>query len=625
MQHVGIPRLPPRGACQACHRLKMRCVKQPGSDSCIRCLKVNRDCVSLPAPTPGSRRMKGGLEQGNSSTSRTSQARETIESRSVNTPILPSIYSTSPYSNYTNDTGDRRTIQIDGPGPLLQNQSSDINHERHNEDISRDDTIQLIEMFRQRLVPCSKLITSDDFPNALDLMSNYSDLTTCICYVTSRYVPGYTELRTRLKASVTRFVQNVLIAKRDSGKNDLATMRALLILYIWASASATDQFSNNRKPLPDEINYWLIKTATEGFAMHALLPRINDWIKHRMRSKEHPKHIDDSVQRYMYWLWLYVKSHLVSRVTSTPATIRVDATIQSAANIFGPHLPKIHQIHQLLGEASLCLLWDDLGKKESAINEWWCPVELDGSNAQSRVTFADVDTPLDIWRQKYLFKFNTDSSSNAIDMSLEYHYHYTRFCLNTHFFRHSELNDNPGFQKTVILKCIDSIMSIFNLYHNLGPSRRDQLRYFPDFLFVILSFCSSFILQTIRSFGQHVDNPASVLDLVRNLAVLMIGLGDADSGANINGKQILLQLEKTVAMMKSVPESVTKWAESTISTNMTSGSTRSTLQPDLALDSNNGVEFADFENGFSNFVFGFPNFFDPILQDPLYGIESNSQ
>ena len=139
-----------------------------------------------------------------------------------------------------------------------------------------------------------------------------------------------------------------------------------------------------------------------------------------------------------------------------------------------------------------------------------------------------------------------------MSLSLDYYFHYTSFCLNSHFLRHLTSRSLTRLDTFAIQRSIDSAISILQLSHNLGPASRDQLRYLPGFLFVTLSFCCSFILQTVKTFPGVLSEPDNMIELVRKTAGFMIELGaDRSHGAGAVGETLLRQLDNT---MQNVPQ-----------------------------------------------------------------------
>jgi hypothetical protein len=137
-----------------------------------------------------------------------------------------------------------------------------------------------------------------------------------------------------------------------------------------------------------------------------------------------------------------------------------------------------------------------------------------------------------------------------MSLSPDYHFHYTRFCLNTHFIRHIRSTNLQAHQSDAIGRAIDSALRVLGLSRKIGPALRDQLRYFPGFLFVSLSFCSSFVLQAIEAFPSMFPSPAAELDLVKNIAVFMKDLSvDKSHGAWVAGASLLRQVNATMEVI----------------------------------------------------------------------------
>lgn len=76
-----------------------------------------------------------------------------------------------------------------------------------------------------------------------------------------------------------------------------------------------------------------------------------------------------------------------------------------------------------------------------------------------------------------------------------------------------------------VTRCVDAALSVLKLSSKIGPAGRDQLRYFPGFLFVMLSYCSSFVLKAIQAFPGTVPNTSVAIKIVRKVADFMVDLG----------------------------------------------------------------------------------------------------
>lgn len=116
-------------------------------------------------------------------------------------------------------------------------------------------------------------------------------------------------------------------------------------------------------------------------------------------------------------------------------------------------------------------------------------------------------------------------SISVLSMTPDYYFHYTRFCLHT-FFLPRFNNDSPSKADVeAVARCVDAALGVLNLSSKIGPAGRDQLRYFPGFLFVMLSYCSSFVLKAIQAFPGVVPNAVEATDTVRRIADFMMDLG----------------------------------------------------------------------------------------------------
>jgi hypothetical protein len=195
-------------------------------------------------------------------------------------------------------------------------------------------------------------------------------------------------------------------------------------------------------------------------------------------------------------------------------------------------------------------------------------------------------------------------------LSLDYYFHYTSFCLNTHFLRHLTSPNISLLQTTAVQRSMNSAVAILQLSRNLGPARRDQLRYFPGFLFVTLSFCCSFILQAVKTFPTAFPDPEECIDLVRITAAFMIDLGvDRSHGAGAAGKNILGQLESTVEVTNERLSAETSNVQNHVF-GIVSGGAHDRLD-NTTLD---GMVAGDIDQPFANSIFDWPGFFDTRFQ-----------
>ena len=199
-----------------------------------------------------------------------------------------------------------------------------------------------------------------------------------------------------------------------------------------------------------------------------------------------------------------------------------------------------------------------------------------------------------------------------MSLSPVYHFLYMRFCLSTHFIRHLNSTNIQDHQVQAIKRCVDSAISLLSLSHSLGPVRRDQLRYFPDFIFVTVSFCSTFILQAIRTLPQVFGNSKFELDIVKKTATLMMGLGiDQSHGAFASGRSVLRQWEATITILNRSESDIGSTGQPLMSNPMETPDSGFYEQPfGRGHGSFDRMSGGELEHMFTNTIFEFPEFFD---------------
>ncbi|KFX95781.1 hypothetical protein O988_05637 [Pseudogymnoascus sp. VKM F-3808] len=603
----------PGSACQACRRQKMKCVREPDLP-CIRCQKADRECIwHIPTRLPASqRRRRNPSSLGNSletaEETYNQPPRGTPTPSTPDAPILPSIFSTVLYTHVGQGQDD--TIR-----QYSQLQESSVtpstDERRENGCISTEDTVQLIEMFRDRLLVTIPILIPADYEDTQNLITRYPNLASCISYVTVKYIPGYAEVRNHLMPVISAFLQTALNTEAASVEEELTTMQALIILYVFTRSNVIEKKSESTSL--NEVSFWLIKATCETFAMHSKLHRAIDGIKHQLKLERPLQRTDTSIRKYLYWLWLYTTSHHVSIVTGTPPSINADASIRAAATVL-ESLKSNDDVRQTLQEAQLCLLWDKLSAKDQSLKEWWCSKDYEdiSTSGSSRVTFEDVDCALNDWRAQ----FPPDVLSprkGFMSLSPEYHYRYTRFCLNTHFIRHLTSTNVKEHDVQAIKRCVDSAASVLSLSHRLGPAGRDQLRYSPGFLSVTASFCSSFILQAIQVFPTLFPNPTSELGLVKEAASFMTCLGiDRSHGASACGRSVLQKLDATIEGMNRRQMNIEAAPDEHMATPIAPSESG-------VHESFNTTMFGNVDQYYPNAIFDFPGLLDDFLQ----GVDSS--
>jgi hypothetical protein len=143
---------------------------------------------------------------------------------------------------------------------------------------------------------------------------------------------------------------------------------------------------------------------------------------------------------------------------------------------------------------------------------------------------------------------STESHESVMSLSPEYYFHYTKFCLSTHFIQHinsANLNDEDVRR---VRRCVDAARNVLQLGNRTGPKQRDELRYFPGFLFLTLSFCSTFILKAIQLLPGTFERPEQDLERVKTIAQFMVDLGS--HGALAAGSSLMLAHKRTTQILE---------------------------------------------------------------------------
>jgi hypothetical protein len=186
-----------------------------------------------------------------------------------------------------------------------------------------------------------------------------------------------------------------------------------------------------------------------------------------------------------------------------------------------------------------------LAGKDPRIKEWWCASDIRDLEAtdETRLQPTDIDAALASctyphWLERgATFGKNEESmmklysitkfldSTSVLSTTPDYYFHYTRFCLHTFLLPRPNDTGYSDADIEAVARCVDAALSVLNLSTKIGPAGKDQLRYFPGFLWVTFSYCSSFVIKALNSFPQSVPNEAAAVATLRKIAHFMIDLG----------------------------------------------------------------------------------------------------
>ncbi|KAH7068987.1 hypothetical protein BKA63DRAFT_569851 [Paraphoma chrysanthemicola] len=440
---------------------------------------------------------------------------------------LPSIYSTSPLENHINDNNNH--------GPARAELSG-----RQEEFLSNDDTLQMIEIFKEKLLPTALILLPADFENGQTLIETSPDLVACIVFVTSRYVPGYASLRGALSRRLSDFMKRVFDSSaRASPAQQMTNLTGLVILYTFTRSNAIEQ-----KPEADTgpiISFWSVKATCETYAALIGAHRSVNILTEYLQSDMSLSRNDEHVQRYLCWVWLFSNSHHTSIATGTPPTLRADAAIRAAPSVL-ESLRDNPMVRCIVAEAKLCLIWYELGERDHRIKEWWCVASSNdplGSDSEP-LNFVDVDNAISECKKTAWLTYDREREEVLTNSNTDYYLRHSKFCLDTYFIQHIHTADFGSQDMEAIKRCVISALDVLDLSHGVGPALREQLRYLPGFLFVMLSYCASFVLRAFRVFPNLVPDAEAAIETVRHLASFMVELGS--HGALAAGRSLKQQL-----------------------------------------------------------------------------------
>jgi hypothetical protein len=150
-------------------------------------------------------------------------------------------------------------------------------------------------------IPLLESAELDDIPHVI---SQKPTLALCICYVTTRYVPGGERTRSQLTPTISSILQEHNF-QPQTDEEKWAMLQALSVLYAYRQ---TVQENASRIDIAD-ISHRSIKSFVESYALHLGVHRSISGLKASIRANE--QHITSSLsfKHYIYWLWLFYMSH----------------------------------------------------------------------------------------------------------------------------------------------------------------------------------------------------------------------------------------------------------------------------------------------------------------------------
>lgn len=155
-------------------------------------------------------------------------------------------------------------------------------------------------------------------------------------------------MREKLMPSISKLLHSKFPASRGGDEDELATLQALMVLYVYRPATTSPQF--------EDITHWRLKAILEAYAIHLGCHRSINELRSLIRSEAPNITSSTSYKQYIMWLWIFTMSQRISLVTGSPPSVSEDGTIRLAPEIL-KHLHKTQAVTRLLGEVELCLMW----------------------------------------------------------------------------------------------------------------------------------------------------------------------------------------------------------------------------------------------------------------------------
>ncbi|KAL7932820.1 hypothetical protein V8C35DRAFT_64267 [Trichoderma chlorosporum] len=538
-------------ACNACHRVKMKCVRI-GNSACIRCQRTMRECYArqplysdkfevviktpenfnIQSKSRASNRTRRQRGKGRPHTKKATPAEcnrhATALGHNKNLVTgLPSICLTAPLLAVLGGYVVKNSLHINPSSPHSPEAFitppgsvfSDVPDRcMIDSPLSKVEMRQLLKMFCSRLLPSIPVFAKDDFENLEVLAQQQPELLYSICYVTARYLPGGLSTVRMVYPYILRFVQDISAGVSLLETANVTSFRALMVLYAFSEVALPNIESPH---CPYMLPTQLLKTATEMYGNQLGLHRSIEGARAMLSLPPSQWLASASYKRYTYWLWLFTMSHHSAIITRTPPSIRSDSSIRFASELFAGTKIK-PPLRRLLGEVELCLLWEKANAADSNFGEWWCPSERATTACPSPCTVIEIVTrDLAAWRAKYA----SFIQHGGFGIGLDFHHRFSQFCLSTYAICHyTQLSDSGGREMLVRIT-LDHAVDMLSWIQELSPVIRESLRYISDFAYVMLVFACVFIVQVCESRHMLPSERRKPLKTVSTTAQLLIDLG----------------------------------------------------------------------------------------------------
>lgn len=200
----------------------------------------------------------------------------------------------------------------------------------------------------KRLLVYIAVLPPEEIDDPQKVIEQKKNLANCICFVAARFLPGGNAMREKLLPSISNLLHAKFPPSRGGDDDELATLQALMVLYVYRPATTLPQF--------EDITHWRLKAIVEAYAIHLGCHRSVNELRNLIRSRASDIISSKSYKKYIMWLWLFTMSQHISLVTGSPPSISEDATIRLAPDTL-KHINNTQATTRLLGEVELCMLW----------------------------------------------------------------------------------------------------------------------------------------------------------------------------------------------------------------------------------------------------------------------------
>ncbi|KIW13307.1 hypothetical protein PV08_08495 [Exophiala spinifera] len=413
--------------------------------------------------------------------------------------------------------------------------------EDHRIDIPENILVEHIEFFREKILYYVPVIDDADLSDERHVIAYKRPLAYCASYVASQFISGSTNVRQKLLAHVSEFLETIRGPLTQDGDKLWTQLQALAILYAYCPPGEIFPLSGASQPVAALLDYYTLKSSVEAFAFRAGLHRSIDRLRIVVRggaSSDISK--SSAFSMYVYWLWLVTMSHHFSVMTRTPPTLQEDSTTAVAFG-FLRDIPRPPRVTRVLAEVDLQTLWRQAGRSAPGLSEWWCTPSDSISVEGIVAVLEDLEGALEVWGIRWGLRGESNVTISNVDISkngaVNFHFQATRFFISAFATRYILEKDRTAAvveestsSRGKILSPLgrESVVKSFQAAHafsrclvDISPLRRENVRYMGEFGYALIAFCCLYLVQLYEFFGTALQLPESYMTSVEEVAAFM--------------------------------------------------------------------------------------------------------